>query len=230
MAPSTVSLYLYSPDWSVIPQALPSLLRGLVYSLEIAFATLGGAFALGLAVALCRVSKIGPLKAVAYAYVQVFRALSLYVYILWIYFGLGIALGINLTPLQAGVVALTFLFSAYTAEIFRAAIVAVDTGQREAAVALGLNPISVFAFVAFPQAMRIALPALVNSLVDIVKDSAIVAIIGAGDLMYTTIQLAGYYLRAFEFYTVAGMLYLAVILILTRVASGLERRFPVRAA
>jgi His/Glu/Gln/Arg/opine family amino acid ABC transporter permease subunit len=220
----------YQPDWSMIPHAFPSLLQGLGYSLQIAFISLGSAFVLGLIVALCRMSSIPPLKAAAYAYVQVFRALSLYVYILWIYFGLGIAVGINLSPLQAGVVALTFLYSAYTAEIFRAAIGAVDSGQREAALALGFNGINIFALIAFPQAIRIALPALVNSLVDIVKDSAIVAIIGAGDLMYTTIRFANIYLRAFEFYTVAGVMYLTVNAVLTRMAAGLERRFPVRTA
>jgi len=220
----------YHYDWSVVLHSLPALLRGLLYSLEIAFVTLGCAFALGLVVALCRMSTFRPLSVAAYVYIQVFRALSLYVYILWVYFGLGIAFDINLSPLQAAIVSLTFLYSAYTAEIFRAAIGAVDVGQREAGTALGLGVVGIFVSIAFPQAIRIAIPALVNSLVDIVKDSAIVAIIGAGDLMYTTIQLSNYYVRSFEFYTVTAGIYLVVILLLTRIATTVERIFPVRAA
>lgn len=227
----TSSLLLaYELNWSVVASNLPTMLRGLVYSLEIAFATLGCAFALGLVVAICRMSGFRPLSLAAYAYIQVFRALSLYVYILWVYFGLGVAFGINLTPLQAAIVSLTFLYSAYTAEIFRAALGAVDSGQREAASALGLGLVNTFVVIAFPQAIRIAIPALVNSLVDIVKDSAIVAIIGAGDLMYATIQLSNYYVRSFEFYTTAAVMYLVVIILLTRIAGVVERIMPVRTA
>jgi His/Glu/Gln/Arg/opine family amino acid ABC transporter permease subunit len=227
----TTDLWLgYQLNWSVVVSNLPTMLRALVYSLEIALGTLGCAFALGLVIAVCRMSAFPPLSLAAYAYIQIFRALSLYVYILWVYFGLGVAFGINLTPLQAAIVSLTFLYSAYTAEIFRASLGAVDAGQREAASALGLGAINTFVLIALPQALRIAIPALVNSLVDIVKDSAIVAIIGAGDLMYATIQLSNYYVRSFEFYTSAAVMYLVVIILLTRIAGAVERIMPVRTA
>jgi len=134
--------------------------------------------------AITRASPLRPLRWAAYGYVQVFRALSLYIYVLWIYFGIASAVGINLTPLQAGVIALTILNSAYMAEIYRSALGAVYPGQREAATSLGFGRVRGFATVVFPQAIRIAIPSLINQFVDIVKDSSIVSIIGTASLSW----------------------------------------------
>ncbi len=176
-------------------------------------------------VALCRLAPPGPVRAAAFAYVQLFRSVSLYIYILWIYFGLPLAFGLRLTPLQAGVLALTLLDSAYMAEIYRSAIRAVDRGQWEAAASLGMTPPASFFSIVLPQALRIATPSLVNQLVDIIKDSSIVAVIGASDLMYTTIRLVSTTNRPFELYTAVGAIYLAVVLIVSHLATRVEKRF-----
>ena len=78
--------------------------------------------------------------------------------------------------------------------------------------------------VVLPQAVRIALPNLINNFADMVKDSSIVAYIGASDLMYNTQQLATYYSRSFEFYTAAAVIYFAVVFTLARSATVLEKR------
>src|SRR6185295_165422 len=134
---------------------------------------------IGLIIAMCRLSPFAPLSALAYAYVQVFRALSLYVYILWVYFGLPAFVGVRLSPFQAAVLSLTLLNSAYMAEIYRAAIRSIDLGQWEASRSLGMNPIWAFFAIILPQAWRIAVPSLVNQFTDIIKDTSIVALIGA---------------------------------------------------
>src|SRR4029079_16782451 len=121
--------------------------------------------ALGLVVALCRLSPLRLLRWLAYVYVQVFRALSLYIYVLWIYFGIAGTVGVNFNPLTAGVIALTMLHSAYMAEIYRSALGAVDRGQHEAAQILGFSRVRAFSTVVFPQAFRIAVPSLVNQFV-----------------------------------------------------------------
>ena len=217
-------IYLsYSYDWSVIPNSIAFFERGLGVTVRIAVLSVIFSLVLGLLVALVRMAP-GPIGLIGFLYVQVFRALSLYVYILFIYFGVAAAFHIDFDPITAGVVSLTLLNSAYMAEIYRAAIQAIDAGQREAARSLGLGSIMTFATVTFPQAWRIAIPSLVNQFTDIIKDSSIVAVIGTPDLMYQTIERVSFYQRPFEFYTTVAAIYLVMVLIVAQLASRLERR------
>jgi His/Glu/Gln/Arg/opine family amino acid ABC transporter permease subunit len=216
-------IYLYSYDWSVIPRSFEFLARGLGVTMRLTVLSVLFSLVLGLIVALVRMVP-GPLGLIGFLYVQVFRALSLYVYILFIYFGIAAAFQINFDPITAGVISLTLLNSAYMAEIYRSAIEAVDPGQREAARSLGLGSIATFATVTFPQAWRVALPSLVNQLTDIIKDSSIVAVIGTPDLMYQTIERVSFYQRPFEFYTTVAGIYLVMVLIVAQLAWRLEKR------
>ncbi len=213
----------YSYDWSVIPQSIAFFERGLGVTVRISVLSVLFSLVLGLIVALVRMAP-GPIGLVGFLYVQVFRALSLYVYILFIYFGVAAVFHIDFDPITAGVVSLTLLNSAYMAEIYRAAIQAIDAGQREAARSLGLGSIATFATVTFPQAWRIAIPSLVNQFTDIIKDSAIVAVIGTPDLMYQTIERVSFYQRPFEFYTTVAGIYLVMVVIVAQLAWRLEKR------
>ncbi|HXF97110.1 MAG TPA: amino acid ABC transporter permease [Gaiellaceae bacterium] len=214
----------YTFRWSVVSESIGEFGRGLLVTLELSALSLVLSLALGLVVALARLSPLAPLRLVAYGYVQIFRALSLYIYVLWIYFGLASAVGVNLSPLAAGVVALTALNSAYMAEIYRSALAAVDPGQREAALSLGFGRVRAFTTVTLPQAVRIAVPGLVNQFIDIVKDSSIIAIIGTLDLMGVANQLVSYYRAPFELYTLVAAFYLALVLSISAAATMLERR------
>ena len=213
----------YSFDWSVIPKSLAFFERGLAITIRIAILSVVFSLVLGLIVALVRIAP-GPIGFIGFVYVQVFRALSLYVYILFVYFGIAAAFRIDFDPITAGVVSLTLLNSAYMAEIYRAAIQAIDPGQREAARSLGLGAVATFARVTFPQAWRIAIPSLVNQFTDIIKDSSVVALIGASDLMYITTERVSFYQRPFEFYTTVAAIYLVMVLIVAQLAAQLERR------
>jgi len=213
----------YSYDWSVIPQSIAFFERGLGVTIRISVLSVLFSLVLGLIVALVRMAP-GPIGLVGFLYVQVFRALSLYVYILFIYFGVAAVFHIDFDPITAGVVSLTLLNSAYMAEIYRGAIQAIDAGQREAARSLGLGSIATFATVTFPQAWRIAIPSLVNQFTDIIKDSSIVAVIGTPDLMYQTIERVSFYQRPFEFYTTVAGIYLVMVVIVAQLAWRLEKR------
>lgn len=217
-------LVAYSFRWGIIPEVFGEFEHGVKITLELSALSLVLSLALGLLVALCRVSPIAPVRFLAYVYTQVFRALSLYIYVLWLYFGLASAVGINLSPLTAGVVALTVLNSAYMSEIYRSALGAVDVGQREAATSLGFSRVRGFTTVVLPQATRIAFPSLVNQFVDIIKDSSIIAIIGTADLMGVTNQMVSFYRAPFELYTLVAGFYLTLILIVSAAAAMLERR------
>ena len=213
----------YSYDWSVIPRSVAFFERGLAVSIRIALLSVAFSLVLGLVVALVRMTP-GPVGMIGFVYVQVFRALSLYVYILFIYFGIAAVFGLDFDPITAGVISLTLLNSAYMAEIYRAAIQAVDPGQREAARSIGMGSIATFVNVVFPQAWRIAIPGLVNQFTDIIKDSSIVAVIGTPDLMYVTIERVSFYQRPFEFYTVVAGIYFVMVVIVAQLAQQLERR------
>ena len=213
----------YSYDWSVIPQSIAFFERGLGVTIRISVLSVLFSLVLGLIVALVRMAP-GPIGLVGFLYVQVFRALSLYVYILFIYFGVAAVFHIDSDPITAGVVSLTLLNSAYMAEIYRGAIQAIDAGQREAARSLGLGSIATFATVTFPQAWRIAIPSLVNQFTDIIKDSSIVAVIGTPDLMYQTIERVSFFQRPFEFYTTVAGIYLVMVVIVAQLAWRLEKR------
>jgi His/Glu/Gln/Arg/opine family amino acid ABC transporter permease subunit len=218
------ALVAYSFRWDVVSGSFGILLRSVKVTLELSALSLVLSLVLGLIVALCRLSPFGPLRWLAFAYIQVFRALSLYIYVLLLYYGIAAVSGINFSPLEAGVIALTVLNSAYMAEIYRSALGAVERGQREAAFSLGFSLPRAFGTVVFPQAFRIALPPLTNQFVDIVKDSSIIAVIGTTDLMGTTNQLNGIYRAPFELYTTVAFFYITLVLVLSAAAALLERR------
>lgn len=216
-------LLTYTYDWSVVIKSIAFLEKGLLVTVRISVLSVVFSLALGLLVALVRMVP-GPIGLIGFVYIQVFRALSLYVYILFVYFGIAAAFGLNFDPITAGVISLTLLNSAYMAEIYRAAIQAIDPGQREAARSLGLGSITTFVNVVFPQAWRIAIPSLVNQFTDIIKDSSIVAVIGTPDLMYATIERVSFYQRPFEFYTTLAGIYLVMVVIVAQLANRLEKR------
>ena len=219
-----MKLYLYVYDWSVLIPSIPLLMKGLVFTLQISLTATALALLVGLPVALLRMVRFKAVSGLAFVYIQVFRSMSLYIYILWIYFGVSIATGIHVGPFQSAVIALVLLNSAYMAEIYRASIQAVDVGQWEAATSLGMGRVSTMLNIVLPQAVRIALPTLMNNFTDMIKDSSIVAYIGASDLMYNTQQLVTYYSRSFEFYTATAVIYFSVVFVLARSATALEKR------
>ncbi len=219
----TSLLLTYSYDWSVVWKSLPFLEKGLFVTVRITLLSVAFSLVLGLIVALVRMGP-GPLAVIGFVYVQVFRALSLYVYILFVYFGIAAAFQIDFDPITAGVVSLTLLNSAYMAEIYRAALQAIEPGPREAARSLGLGSIATFVNVTFPQAWRIAIPSLVNQFTDIIKDSSIVAAIGTPDLMYQAIERNSFYQRSFEIFTAVAVIYLLMVLVVAQLSSRLEKR------
>jgi His/Glu/Gln/Arg/opine family amino acid ABC transporter permease subunit len=217
------ALVAYTFRWNVVSGSFDVLLRSVRVTLELSLLGLVCSLAVGLVVALCRMSPFAPLRWLAFVYIQVFRALSLYIYVLLLYYGIAAVSGINFSPLTAGVIALTMLFSAYMAEVYRSALGAVDPGQREAAYSLGFSRTKTFRTVVFPQAFRIALPPLTNLFVDIVKDSSIIAVVGTTDLMGAANRLNGDYRAPFEVYTTVAGFYITLVLLLSAASALLER-------
>ena len=159
-------------QWNLVWDNRTALLHGLLVALEVAAVALVLSVAIGLLLALARMSK-PPLTWLAALYINVFRGVPALVSVIWVYFGIALVIGINFTPFQAGVIALTLLYSAFIAEIYRAA------WRRSARSARGRpgprnGPAArVFPAVVLPQATKIALPNTIGSmLIGMVKDTS----------------------------------------------------------
>ncbi|MBI1879090.1 MAG: amino acid ABC transporter permease [Chloroflexi bacterium] len=215
----------YKFQWHLITRNWETLVEGLVVTYQVAALAIILASLLGLILALMRLSSRRWVSRIAQVYIEFGRTLPLYVFLLWIYFGLSVAVGLTLQPLQAGILALGLIAAAYMAEIYRAGIMAVDKGQFEAARALGLTVPHIYGDVVLPQAFRIIIPAVGNQFVGIFKGAAIVSVIGVADLMYHTRELSLKFFRPFEFYTTAGAMLIASTLIFAALLALLERRW-----
>ena len=187
------------------------LLGGIWLMLRVAVASMIIAVAGGLLLARLRLSRLRWVSVLAFVLIQVLRGVALYVLVLWLFNGLAVASGITLSAVQTGIIALSLLNSAYLAEVFRAGFEAIPAGQGEAAQAIGLSDRQAARFVLVPQMVRITFPSMGNVFVDIVKDTAILSVIGVSELMRETQRWAQFYFRSFEFYTAAGLIYLAIV-------------------
>lgn len=214
----------YDFQWNLLLQDWDLLLQGLLITYYVTVLAMALALVLGLILALMRLAPLRWVSLPAQAYIELLRTLPLYVFLLWIYFGLAFAMDIIFEPIQAGVLALGLITAAYMAEIYRAGIQAVDRGQYQAALALGLTIPQIYRDVVLPQAFRTILPAAGNQFVGAFKGAAIVSVIGVEDLMYWAREFSLEFFKPFEFYTAAGALLIASTLVFAGVVATIEHR------
>jgi His/Glu/Gln/Arg/opine family amino acid ABC transporter permease subunit len=200
-------------NWSLAWQYRGQLLDGLVTALEVAAVALVISVAVGLVLALGRMSRT-PLRWLAALWVNVFRGVPALVSVLWVYFGWSLLLGINLTPFESGVVALVLLYGAFHAEIYRSAFEAVPRGQREAGLALGLRRSSVFLHVTLPQATKVAIPNVGSMFIGMVKDTSVFSVVGLLEVIRVTDNIESTTFQPFVLYTVAAAIYVVVAFLL----------------
>jgi len=214
-------------SWLAIWQGLPYLLQGAVLTIVISAAAMLLALVLGMAAALVSQLPWRMARGLIRAYVEAFRNTPLLIQIFIVYFGLP-QLGMKLSPFLSGLSALTLYTAAYNTEIFRAGLEAVPKGQLEAARSTGLSPLQEAVHVIIPQAIRISFPALGNNLVSLVKNSSLVSIIGMVELMFVANDISFNNFRSFEIYGAAAVLYVILVLTLTKILNLTESRLLVR--
>jgi His/Glu/Gln/Arg/opine family amino acid ABC transporter permease subunit len=197
-------------------------LHGLLVAVEVAAVALLLSVLFGLWIALARMGK-PPLAWLAALYVNVFRGVPALVSVLWVYFGVSLLVGVNFTAFEAGVIALTLLYSAFISEIYRAALEAIPHGQREAGLALGMRPVRVFGSVILPQATKIALPNIGSMFIGMVKDTSVFTVIGLNEVVREAQNLNSTYFEAFTLFTAAGILYVAVAFVVDFVFRTVEK-------
>lgn len=168
-------------DLKLIWDSLPSLLHGTVVSLQITFIAAFIGLTLGSIFGLAEAAKSRFIPLAVRTYVTLFRGTPMLVQILFIYYVLP-QFGLTLAPFWAASLAIGLNSSAYISQIIRTGINAVSKGQIEAAHTLGFTPLKTMLNIVFPQALRVALPALGNELVTLIKDSSLASIIGVMEL------------------------------------------------
>ncbi|MFF4118900.1 amino acid ABC transporter permease [Streptomyces sp. NPDC001714] len=201
----------------------PDLTGALGRTVSYTVVSFAGAVVLGLAVALLRLSRLWPARALAAVYTEVFKNVPLLAIIFLAYFGLASA-GIRLDVFTAGCLSLIVFYAAYLSEIFRAAISGVPAGQTEAGEALGLGRAGIFGHVVLPQAVRLALAGTNTMLVDLLKSTSLLVTISAAELMSEGRLITSATFRALEVYLVISAVYFVLCYPLSQLLLLLERK------
>jgi len=209
-------------DWSLVWDNRELLLKGLWLAIQVASVALVISVAVGLVLALMRMSR-RPVSWVAAFYVNFFRGVPALVSVIWVYFGWSLVVGIQFSVFQAGVIALVLLYSAFIAEIYRAALEAIPPGQREAGLALGMRAPRVFLGVILPQATKIAIPNIGSMFIGMVKDTSTFTVIGLLEVVRVTQNLNSTTFQPFVLYTAAAGLYVACAFAIDFLFRGIER-------
>ena len=212
----------------------PALLAGTLMTIELALASLALGLVLGLLGALAKTSPFTPLQWLGGTYSTLVRGVPELLWVLLIYYGtvglmrtLADLLGmqsLELSAFAAGTIALGLCFGAYATEVFRGAILAIPKGHREAGLALGMSGPRILWRLILPQMWRIALPGLGNLFMILMKDTALVSVIGLEELMRRSQIAVTASTEPFTFYLVAAMIYLGLTVIAMIGLHFLERR------
>jgi polar amino acid transport system permease protein len=204
---------------------LPFLLTGVRYTVLVSVLAILVGLVAGLAAAMIRLYGPRPLGWLTAFYVDFVRSTPLLVQLVWVFFALPILIDRSLPPLAAGVFTLGIYSGAYLAEIFRAGILAIPSGQRHAALALGMTGRQVVWRVVLPQAVVRMLPPVASTFISLVKDSSLVSVISVAELMWASQSLVGFTMRPIEVLTGTALLYVALTYPLSLAAGFLRRRY-----
>lgn len=200
------------------------ILQGAVLTLFISAASIAAATLIALVAALARLSRNGAAVGIATFYVSFFRGTPLLLQVLLIYLGLP-QLGLTLSAIPAGIIALSLCYGAYMAEIFRAGIQAVPRGQWQAALSLGLTPARTMRLVILPQALRLIVPPTGNQFIAMLKDSSLVSVMGVWELMYLARTYGRAEFKYMEMLIAAALVYWALSAVFEVVQARIEKHF-----
>ena len=200
------------------------LLSGLIYTILLSLSAITLSVLLGLIVTLPALMNNKIARRINRVYVEIFRSIPVLVMLLWVYYGLPPALGIELEVFTAGILGLALCDSAFEAEIFRAGIQSIGRGQHDAADSLGLNYWKKMRLIILPQAIRTVLPAIGNQFVYMLKMSSLVSVIGLTELTRRADELVVSQYRPLEIYTFLVLEYFVLILCISTLMRRMENR------
>jgi len=211
--------------WQDLIRSFPWFIKGVAVTIELTAAALLIGTAIGLAVALLKLSSQKPLRVIANTYINIIRGTPLIVQLFWIYYGL--VKIIDFGGFWSASLALAVHNGAYIAEIFRGGIQSIDRGQMEAAHSLGMTYAQAMRRIILPQAFKRIIPPLGNQFIIGLKDSSLAAFISMEELFNLSMRQAAATFRDMNFYTIAGFYYLAVVTLFSFLVNRLEDRLKV---
>ncbi|MGB0466890.1 MAG: ABC transporter permease [Pontibacterium sp.] len=211
------------------------LLSGTWVTVQLALASLSVGLVLGLLGAAAKLSSSRIARTIAMLYTTIVRGIPELLLVLTLYFGgsqllmwmagwFGYNEYIEIGPFIAGVAALSIAFGAYATEVFRMALLAIPKGQWESAQAFGMSPLQTFMRIILPQLWRLAIPGLGNLFQVLLKDTALVSVVGLNDLMRQAYVASGSTKEPFTFYMAAALIYLGLTVLATLTTQWLEGR------
>ena len=217
-------------DFTFLGEYYKMFLEGTSVTVSISLASLFFLFIIVIFICLLKISKHKVFRIIASVYIEVLRGTPLFVQIYIIYFGLP-QIGIEFPSIFnipsefiAGVFSLSINSGAYVAEIFRSGIQSTDKGQTEASRSLGLGYWATMTYVIIPQAIKNVLPALANEFITLVKESAIISVIGVIDIMFISSRVKNVIYRPLEPLIVAALIYFILTFTLSKLVGILEKK------
>ncbi|ASY66903.1 polar amino acid ABC transporter, inner membrane subunit (plasmid) [Sinorhizobium sojae CCBAU 05684] len=211
-------------DFSILLRFQDALVLGLWMTIKLTLICVVLGCSLGFLIGLARTSRSALLRAASSIYVEFFRGTPVLVQLFWIFFCLPLILGVELSNLTSGVIALTLYMGAISSETFRASLKSIGPEQLDACVALGLPRRVQVTSVILPQAVLRAVPTLLSNCVSLFKESALVSAVGMADLMFVGQNISNNTARPVEVLTVVALIYFAIAFPLTRAVTLIERR------
>ncbi|EKE74205.1 MULTISPECIES: amino acid ABC transporter permease [Roseobacteraceae] len=215
---------MYNWDFYTVFQSFDLFWHGLLTTFLYTIGSIGFGIVIGLVTAFARLSKWRLLRGAARTYQEVFRCTPLLVQIMWAYYALPMLLGISIPNWIAGLATLSLYVGSFYGEIFRGGINAIDKGQREAAMAVGMSGGQAMRHIIMPQAVKKMLPAFINQSVIQVKNTSLLYAISIAELTYMTYIVNSETYRPLESYSIAAIMYFAMLFPLTQFADYFERR------
>ncbi|MBU0595478.1 amino acid ABC transporter permease [Candidatus Bipolaricaulota bacterium] len=209
---------------------LPQLLQATVTTLQLTAASIVLGFVVGILLSLGRIYAPKPIRWLTGAYIQFFRGTPLLAQLLLVYYGLPPYLGmigIRISPLFAAIIGLGLNSAAYQAEYFRGAVQSIESGQMMAARSMGMSKLVAIRNVILPQALRIVIPSWSNELIYSIKYSSLAYFVSLTELTFVGKKIALHTARTFETYVIVAMIYLVIVLIVSKLLLMLENHVRV---
>ncbi len=213
----------YEWDFSAVLSNIDLLLLGLLNTLKVTALALCFGLALGLVLALLRLSQRRLVSIPAGLVIEFLRSTPPLVQLFWVFFALPLLVGITFEPLTAAVITFSIQSAAFFAEVFRGGIISIETGQWESARALGMRYWEMMRRIILPQSVKRMIPAFAERSIEVLKTTTLVASVAYADLLYQAISLSQQTYRPLEVFSVVAVMYFLLIFPLSQALNLFER-------
>lgn len=212
-------------DFDLAVRAFPLLLMGAGVTIKITALSVACGIIIGLFVGIGRIYSVRIIRLLAAVYVDFLRGTPLLVQIFLIYFALPVVTNVHMDPFIAAIASCSINSGAYVAEIFRAGIQSIDSGQMEAGRSLGMSWVQTMRYIIVPQAFKHVIPPLGNEFIALLKDSSLVSVIGFEELTRRGQLIIARTYGSLEIWICVALIYLAMTITISRFVAWLEKKF-----